>query len=495
MGVRPPVVVVLGHVDHGKTTLLDTIRKSNIVSRESGGITQHVGAYVIEHQGKPLTVLDTPGHAAFSEMRSRGAKVADVAILVVAADDGVKPQTKEAIGAIRSANIPFVVALNKIDKSNADVDRAKTQLTEAGVLLEGWGGDTPNVEISAKAGTGIDALLDMLALVADMAELQANAAGPAQGVVIEAHQDQRRGPAATLLVQNGMLHVGDAIIAGSVSGKVKALESFTGKAVSQAGPSTPVVVLGLSQVPDVGDEFRVAGSDTEARERSSLEAQRRAFEQRIAEGNPAMSVKVLVKADVVGSLEALVSELKKLKNSHIALEVVGGDTGDIIENDVKRAEPLGAVIVGFRVKARPAILGLAERLGVVMQTFDVIYECVDAIKKLCVERLPKQTTREEMGTVKILATFKRDLPRHVIGGLVTKGVARKEAQFEIMRNEAIVGSGQILEMQMNQVPVDEVSQNRECGMLVKYRRGGPAQEGDTVNIFLEREKTPKLFSD
>lgn len=499
---RPPVVVILGHVDHGKTTLTDFIRKSNVVARESGGITQHVGAYVISHQGKPMTLLDTPGHAAFAEMRSRGANVADVAILVVAADDGVKPQTKEAIDTIRAAQIPFVVAINKIDKGNADVERTKNELTEAGVFLEGWGGDTPNVEISAKEGIGVDALLDLVGLVGEMSEaLYADDAQAAQGTVIEAHRDAQRGSVATLLVRQGTLRVGESIAAGKVSGKVKALESFAGEPIREAGPSSPAVILGLRDVPDVGDSFRVAINEAGAEEYAAQEASRRVFEQRIAQGNPEITVALLLKGDVVGSLEAMTHELKKLQNPHVAIEILGADTGEVNESDVKRAASLGATLFGFRARVRPPLVAFAERVGATIRTFEVIYEFVDAVKELCAERLPKQVTREDLGSVKLLATFRSDPPRHVVGGMVTKGAVKKNSQFELLRQpkdpesaEEIIGAGDVLETQMGQIAVDEIPQNKEGGLLVKYRRGGPAQVGDIVRVFVEHEEKPKLFT-
>ena len=492
MAPRSPVVVVLGHVDHGKTTLLDTIRKTNVAGRESGGITQHVGAYVVERGGKTITFLDTPGHEAFSAMRSRGAQVADVAILVVAVDDGVKPQTKEAIEAIRSSHIPFVVAMNKIDKGNADIERTKNGLTEAGVLLEGWGGDTPNVEISAKAGSGVDELLELVLLVAEVAELGADPTGMAEGAVIEAHRDSRRGPVATLLVKEGTLRRGDAIVAGSVFGRAKAIEDFAGKNAEALGPSMPAVVLGFNEVPAVGDAFSVFPDDAMAAEKAQSEAKRRAREQVIAEGSPEGAFSLIVKADVMGSLEAVMGELGKFRNSFIAIRVAAADTGDITENEVKQAAAIGAIVVGFRVKAPRAIQQLAERTGVSVVTFPVIYEMLDFLRKAIEERMPRKIIREDMGVLQLLATFRSDPPRQVIGGRITKGSARKGLHFELERNNAIVGSGEVLEAQMNKIVVDEVPQGNECGTLVKFRAGGPAKEGDTLRLFTERIEQQKL---
>lgn len=491
---RPPVVVVLGHVDHGKTTLLDTIRKTNVVARESGGITQHVGAYRVEHSGKTLTVLDTPGHAAFSEMRSRGAKVADVAILVVAADDGVQPQTKEALEAIRTAEIPFVVAINKIDKNNADIERTKNELTENGVLLEGWGGDVPNVEISAKKGEGVEALLDLVALVAEMAELSSDDSASAEGVVVESHQDARRGPVATLLVQQGILRVGDTMTVGSVSGKLKAMSDFTGANIQEAGPSIPAVVLGINGVADVGDRFTVVPDERTAEELAQAEASRRNFERRIADGTPFATFVFLLRADVTGSLEAIVGELEKLRNSIVAIELIGAETGALNESDIKRAASVGATVYGFRVKAPQSIMALAERSGVPVKTFDIIYELLDSVVAACRERLPRQLVRDEVGAVKLLGVFRYDAPQQIIGGLVTKGIARKQVKFEIVRQEAVVGRGTVLEVQRQKIVIDEAAQNEECGLKVKFASGGPAEVGDSVRLFIERDTTPDPFS-
>ena len=486
------MVVVLGHVDHGKTTLLDTIRKTNIAGRESGGITQHVGAYVIEHQGKSVTFLDTPGHAAFSAMRSRGASVADIAILVVAADDGMQPQTHEALEAIRSADIPFVVAINKIDKANADLDRTKGDLMNAGVLLEGWGGDVPNAEISAKEGTNIDGLLELVLLVAEISELQGNTDAPAHGVVIEAHQDPKRGVLATVLVKDGTLRVTDAIVAGAVTGRVKALESFEGESTKEAGPSGPAVGLGVDDVPEVGDTVRAMEDEKAAQAAAQEEQERRAYEVTIAEGEPEISLPVIVKSDVRGSLEALIGEMEKLKNPHVAIQVVGASTGDVSENDVKQAAAMEAVIFAFRVKAPNAVTNVANRHQVIIKTHDVIYELLDDVKAAAADRLPKIVHRDDLGTLTVLQTFKYTHPNHVIGGRVDGGIGRKGALVEIVRGDEVLGRAEVTELQRDKIPVDEVEQGRECGMLVKYLKGGPAAEGDTLRFFTETVETPEL---
>lgn len=486
------MVVVLGHVDHGKTTLLDTIRKTNIAGKESGGITQHVGAYVIEHDGKPITFLDTPGHAAFSAMRSRGANVADIAILVVAADDGMQPQTQEALEAIRSADIPFVVAINKIDKPNADLDKTKGDLTNAGVLLEGWGGDVPNAEISAKEGTNIDALLELVQLLADISELTGDPGVPARGVVIETHQDPKRGVLATVLVKDGTVRVGDALLAGAVTGKVKALEAFDGESLKEAGPSVPAVVLGFSDVPEVGDTVRVMEDEKTASAAAEEEQERRAYEVTIAEGEPEITLPVVVKTDVRGSLEALIGELEKLKNPHVAIQVVGASTGDVSENDVKQAAAIEAAIFAFRVKATNAVMNVADRHQVRISVHDVIYELLDDLKAAAVDRLPKIVHRKDLGALKVLQTFKYDHPTHVIGGRVESGIAKKGALLEIVRDDEVLGRAEMTELQRDKIPVDQVEQGRECGMLVKYVKGGPVEEGDVIRFFEETVETPSL---
>ncbi len=486
------MVVVLGHVDHGKTTLLDTIRKTNVADRESGGITQHVGAYVIEYNDKPITFLDTPGHAAFSAMRSRGAAVADIAILVVAADDGMQPQTHEALEAIRTADIPFVVAINKIDKPNADLDKTKSDLTHAGVLLEGWGGDVSNVEISAKEGTNVDALLEIVELVADVAELYADERNAASGVVIEAHQDPKRGILATIIVQDGTLRIGDVLVAGPVIGKVKGMELFDGTSTKEAGPSSPVVVMGFNSVPEVGDSVRVVKDEQAAKALAKEEEELRGFEITIAEGEPDITFALVLKTDVLGSLEALISELEKLKNPHIAIQVIAAATGDVTENDIKQAAAMGATVFAFRVKAPNAVQNVADRHEVVVKIHEVIYELLDDVKAGAEERLPKIVTREDVGTLELLGAFKYDHPNHVIGGRVTSGRVRKGALLEVLRDDQLIARGQLIELQRDKMPVSEVEQGEECGMMVKYKKGGPADVGDIVNFFTETVETTKL---
>ena len=490
---RPPVVVVLGHVDHGKTSLLDYIRKTKVAERETGGITQHVGAYEAEHKGKRITFIDTPGHEAFSAMRSRGAEVADVAILVVAADEGVKPQTVEALEAIKKAGVSFIVALNKIDKPNVDPRRVKEELTKKGVLLEGWGGDIPNIEVSAKTGKGVDELLELVLLVAELAELKADDAMPAECVVIETHRDPQKGVLATILVRQGTLRVGDTVVSGKVFGKARAITDFAGKAVREAGPSKPVQMLGLSDVPDVGDVCRTVASEDEARAVAAAQAQQRAFEQLIATGKPETAIPIILKGDVLGSLEAIVETLKKLANPIVGIKILAAETGEVNEGDVQQAAATGSRIVAFKVKTRLHIVQRAERVAVPVETFEIIYELIDRIKELLEANVPPEVKRTDLGEVRILALFKKEGARQVVGGRVNKGIAQKGSQVELFRSGHFLGNGRLSELQENKIPVDEVGVGHECGMLIDAK-DADISVGDIVRVFMEERKPRKLFA-
>ena len=490
---RPPVVVVLGHVDHGKTTLLDYIRKTNVVARESGGITQHIGAYQVEHDGKKITFLDTPGHEAFSAIRKRGAAVADIAVLVIAANDGMKPQTREALEAIRAAKIPYLVAFTKIDLPQADVQRAKTQLAEAGVLLEGWGGDVPNLEVSGKTGTGIAELLELLLLVAEVAELKDTVDEPFWGVVIEAHRDSRQGPTATVLVKSGILKVGDVISAGTVVGKVKAMENFLKNSVTEANPAMPVVLLGFNDVPDVGDRVLTFGSEKEAAAAAEKEASRRTFEKILGGQESEATLAVIIRADVVGSLEAIVGELEKLANPYVALHIVSADTGEVSENDIDQAEATRAQIFAFRTKIRGQIALRAERTGVKIHMLAVIYDLTDIVKRALQDTVPPEIIREDLGQVRVLALFRDEGTQQIVGGRVASGIIRKGEFAEVMRDDRLLGRGRLKEVQQNKIPVDEVKQGNECGMLIEIKGSIDIVEGDMLRVFHEERRERKLF--
>ena len=478
---RPPVVVVLGHIDHGKTTLLDKIRETSITARESGGITQHIGAYEVVWHDKKITFLDTPGHETFSKMRARGARVADIAILVVAADDGPKPQTIEALAAIRQADIPFVVALNKIDKPTADSDRAKSKLAEAGVLVEGWGGTVPVAAVSAKDGTGIEELLETVLLVAEMAELSADPALSGEGIVIESHLDSQRGPSATLLVTNGSVRKGAFVQAGKVWAPVRILEDTSGEAINEAGPSTPIVIAGFSEVPPIGILFQshATKADAEKNAQAVVGVQQ---EQNLNQAE----IGVMVKADVAGSLEALADEIKKATPEEIAVRFFDGGVGEITEGDVKTmAAAKTAFLIGFKTKAKPAVMDMALRVGVAIRTFDVIYEAIDWIKGEFTKLVPKKVVREEVGKLLVLKTFSATGGGRVVGGRVKSGRVPKGARFDVLRAGEKVFAGSVAGLQRNKIAVDELSEGEEGGLLVHTPKA--IEERDSLVFFHERE--------
>lgn len=487
---RPPVVVVMGHVDHGKTTLLDYIRKTDVVAREAGGITQHIGAYEIDHEGRRVTFLDTPGHEAFSKMRSRGARVADVAILVIAADDGARPQTLEALQAIQSAGIPYVVALNKIDKPNANPDKAKADLAEHGVLVEGWGGMVPIVSISAKTGEGIEQLLELVLLSADMAELTADPSSPAGGVVIESHLDARRGATATLLIKEGTMRKGEYVVAGEAIASVKTLVDFKGEMVDVATFSSPVIVFGFSSVPKVGDGFQVFPEKHAAEEEATRQ---HAF---LSPGNEKVgiittgasgeliAVPLVLKADVAGSLEAIESEIHKLAFEEARLNLLKSGVGDVSDDDVKAvSSQKGGVIAGFRVKVTPSAETLAQRFSVTIKTFTIIYELTDWLKTEMCSRVPLEVERTDVGKLNVLKIFKRVQDRVVFGGRVTSGAVQKGMKFDVVRGGEVKASGKIVNLQQNKSDVDEVKENIECGISAEVR--GDVMEGDTIIGYTE----------
>lgn len=492
--IRPPVVVVLGHVDHGKTKLLDAIRKTNVIESESGGITQHIGAYQAEISGRTITFLDTPGHEAFTAIRSRGAKVADIAVLVVAADESVKPQTKEAIRIIKDAKLPTVIAINKIDKEGANPAKVKQDLAQENVLVEEWGGQTPAVEISAKQGTGIKELLEMILLVADLQELKANTDVPATGIIIESNLDKRRGYVATALVQEGILHIGDWIVVGPVVGKVKSMEDFMGHAIEDARPSQPVLITGWQEAPRVGEPFRTASAKKEA-ENLAAEAPTPppvAFDQYRPSSTETtedkLTLNIIFKADVASSLEAIELSLNAIPSEQISLRVLGSGIGNISEADVKTAAAKGAVIVGFRVQTDPNAAKLAERDGIVIKSFDIIYELIETIRKDLTALLPTQTQRNVIGKLRVLAIFKKDARSIILGGRVTSGSVRKGAIVDVVRNDVPTRVGKISSLQQEKEDVTEVAQGVECGMRIDTSAfDGDIQEGDILEFITEEQ--------
>ena len=509
---RPPIVVVLGHVDHGKTTLLDYVRKTNVVEKESGGITQHIGAYQIEHpstsSGQVITFIDTPGHEAFSQMRSRGAKVADIAILVVAAEEGIKPQTKEVISHIKKFKIPGVVAINKIDKPVANPEKVIGELAKEGIVVESQGGKIPSVNISAKTGQGVDELLEILLLVAELEELKADPKKPASGVVIESYLDSQRGPTATLLVREGTLKKGDIVACGDSYGRVRILEDFQRNFIKEALPSTPAVVVGLNQVSTVGEKFGVVGSEDEAREKANqqrkkpvqtrqdvptsggIEADR---EEEAAKEKKAVEQKalnIILKADVRGSLEAIEGTFENIEQEEVSVNVLKSEVGDISESDIKLAYSTNSTIIGFRVKAPIFIFNLAKRQAVRIKTFDVIYELVEEVKKGLVKILEPEIVREELGKLKVIAIFRKEKSRMIVGGKVTSGKVENKALIDVIRNKEKITKGRITQLQHNKKDVPEVEKGKEAGILFE---GEPIiEEGDVLEIYKEEKKQRAL---
>ena len=465
---RPPIVVVMGHIDHGKTALLDYVRKSNVVAKESGGITQHIGAYEAEFNGRKITFIDTPGHEAFSKMRGRGAKVADIAILVVAADDGVKPQTKEALAAIGDAKIPFLVAINKIDKPNANLDRVKNELAESGVFLEGRGGNVPYAEISAKAGTGVERLLETLLLMAEMENIKSGAGLPASGVVIESHLDSKRGVTATLLVMDGTLRKGDFVLAGGALSKVRIFENFAKKTIAEAGPSSPVVVVGFDKLPAVGVEFKVFKSSKEAEvARAAKPAPAPKLDADLKRGDIVLGL--VIKTDVLGSAEAILHEINKLKNDRLEIKVLRAEAGDISEDDVKLASSApNSLVLGFKVSLAGEIRELAERSEVTIAIFEIIYEISDFLKKKIAELDPPVFEKKIMGKAKILKLFKSSGKNQVIGGRVSEGVLKKGAEFYVLRRGNKIGQGRFENLQSGRADTSKIEEG-EFGALISSK--------------------------
>jgi len=489
---RSPIVAVMGHVDHGKTTLLDTIRNTKVVESEAGRITQHVGAYQVKHKGKLITFLDTPGHEAFAAMRARGANVTDIIVLVVAADDGVKPQTIEVINRAKLTETPMIVAINKVDKPDANIERVKKELGDYGVLLEEWGGTVPSSKISALTGQGVDELLDLILLQSDVLDLKANPKGQVLGTVIESHISRTVGPVATVLVQNGTLNLTDIVTAGRAFGKVRAMTDAKAAKLKQAGPSTPVLITGLSGVPDVGDILKAMPTLEEAKAMAeavikSERAKKMASGKKLSFSGKDLNL--IIKVDVQGSLEAINEALTKLKNSEVKLNILEQSVGEISENDVLRASSSNATIIGFHTRMSVQAAKLAQAKKVVVQIYDIIYELVEDLTHQVVEMLTPEVLRTDLGRAKILAIFRTEKDRMIIGGNVAEGKIKDNSQFEIKRGEEIAGTGQILELQQSKVKVKEVLRGTEFGCSVKSSVN--VEVGDVLVVFEEivRKKT------
>lgn len=491
---RAPVVTILGHVDHGKTSLLDAIRSENVAAGEVGGITQRIGAYQVEHKGRLITFLDTPGHAAFTAMRSRGAQGADVVVLVVAADDGMMPQTKEAIAHARAARVPIVVALNKVDRPNANVDRVKQQLAEQELVPDDWGGQTLVVPVSAKQKQGIGDLLEAILLVADNADIRANPNGKVIGSVIEAELEKARGVVATLLVQNGTLQTGDAVVAGIAHGRIKAMTDFRGKALKKAGPSTPALVMGLSDIPAAGDLFEVVESDRAAREivAERLEAIKKKSQERkklsledlfsAYEQGEAKSLNLVLKADLQGSLEPILTELEKLGEGEITIHVLYAETGNIGENDVMLASASKAIILGFNVQAEVAARRLAEAEGVDIRLYDIIYRLTEDIEKALKGMLAPEFVERSVGRAQVLKVFPISKIGKIAGCRVLEGELRRSAKVRLKRGADIVFEGDMSSLKREKDDAREVRAGLECGVGLKNFHD--IEPGDVLECFV-----------
>ena len=472
---RAPVVVIMGHIDHGKSTLLDYIRKTNITDKEAGGITQHISAYEVVHEKdgtkKKITFLDTPGHAAFAKMRSRGANVADIAILVVSAEDGVKPQTVEALKAIRGAGLPFVVAINKIDKPAANIERTKQNLAENDVYLEGYGGDVSWVAISAKTGQGVNELLDLILLAAELADFKGDAGKKAEGIVIETKLDTKKGISATLIIKDGMLSRGAYIVAGDAWTPVRIMENFLGKPIESASFGSPIQIIGWTKLPEVGSVFYAVDSKKEAEAAATGYKKEIVAAKKIAEAGivEKVVIPVILKTDTVGSLEGIEHEINKIKNESVEVRMIQSGIGPISEIDIKGAlGAAGAVVLGFNVKTDSAALNLADRSGIVVKNFDIIYKLSEYLEALAVERTPKPT-EEIKGVATILKVFSKQRDRQVIGGKVMSGALKVGEIVTIRRRAAEIGTGKIRNLQQMKADVDTVAEGKEFGAQLESK--------------------------
>ncbi len=500
---RPPVVTVMGHVDHGKTSLLDYIRNARIASGEAGGITQHIGAYQAETESGVITFLDTPGHAAFTAMRQRGAQATDIVVLVCAADDGVMPQTIEAVKHAKAAGVPIVVAVNKMDKEGADPERVKNELSAHDVIPEDWGGDTQFIPVSALKGDGIDNLLDAISLQAEVLELAAVEEGNATGIVIEATLDKGRGPVATVLVQSGTLNRGDTVLCGQVTGRVRAMFDEHGQQINAAGPSTPVQLLGLSSTPNAGDEMLVAADEKSARELAELrEGKQR--DQRLAERRPAKledvfsqiksgetpTVNIVVKADVKGSYEAIRDSLERLSTDEVSVRVIGGGVGGITESDANMAATSHAILVGFNVRADSRARRLIQEHDIELHYYSVIYELIDLIKSVAGGMLPPEIRERIIGTAEVRDVFTSPKFGQIAGCMVVDGVVKRDAPIRVLRENVVIYEGELESLRRFKDDVKEVNMGTECGIGVKNYTD--VQPNDSIEVFERTEVARSL---
>ena len=495
---RPPVVTIMGHVDHGKTSLLDYIRKAHVTAGEAGGITQHIGAYTVTINGETITFLDTPGHEAFTAMRARGAQVTDIAILVVAADDGVMPQTIEAINHAKAANVPTIVAINKIDKNTANADRIKQELTEYGLVAEEWGGDTIMVPVSAITGEGVDTLLEMILLVAEMQNLRANPNRKARGAIIEAQLDKGRGPVATVLIKNGTLKIGDTIVAGTAYGRVRAMVNDRGERVKAAGPSEPVEVIGFNDVPSAGDTFSAVNDDRLSRQvaeerkdklraaliKNSSKASLDDLFSQISAGQT-KELNLIIKADVQGSVEAVKQSLEKLSNDEVRVRAIHGGVGAITETDVMLASASNAIIIGFNVRHDNAVRDIAERENVDIRLYRVIYNAIEDVEKAMKGLLAPQYKETILGRAQVRQTFKVSGVGTIAGCYVTEGKIQRNATARLLRDNVVITEAKIDSLKRYKDDAREVGANFECG--IGLERFNDIKEGDVIECFTMEE--------
>ncbi len=500
--LRAPVVVVMGHVDHGKTRLLDTIRKTNVIATEAGGITQHIGAYQVKKQDRLITFIDTPGHEAFTAMRSRGAKIADIAILVIAANDSIKPQTTEAIKIIQQSKIPMVIAINKIDLPDANIEKVKQDLASMNLTPEDWGGKTITVPISAKENIGIDDLLETILLMSDLEKekIMANPDKEAVGTIIESHIDKGEGPVATVLIQNGTMHLNDNLCINNVFfGKARALKDYNNQDVSLAGPSMPVKIIGFKYPPKVGDIMEVTAKlerkHKKTKEHDILKDKtiiKQVFQeqQENKEDKGVKKLNLLVKADVLGSLEVIAESLEKIDSEEVKADIVSKGLGNITDSDINMAESSDAIILGFNVKATPLALDLAREKNVEIRYYDVIYKLLEEIKNKMSELLSPETLKKDLGKVKVLAIFKTEKNNMVVGGKIIEGMVVKGAKADVFRNKEFITNGEITELQAGKQIINEVAEGQECG--IKFSGPAEIEEGDVLNVYQEEKIIKKI---
>ncbi len=498
MVTRPPVVTVMGHVDHGKTTLLDTIRKTSVVEGEQGGITQHIGAYQVEVNGHPITFIDTPGHEAFTALRARGANITDIVVLVVAANDGVMPQTIEAISHAKAAGVKMIVAINKIDLPGADPLRVRTELTEHDVITEELGGDVPSVELSALSGAGVDDLLEVIDLIAQLEEFKANPGTEASGVVVEAQVEKGKGAVASVIVQRGTLQTGDSFVAGAVSGRVRALMDDAGNLIKSAGPSAPVQIMGWDDVPAAGDYFKVMESDKEARRvAEGRQGELKAVTQAMPSARDRLqslldqlrtedaTLNIIVKADAQGSIEALRDSISKIEREGGRIQIVHSAVGGINENDVGLAEVTGSVVIGFNVRPEPKARKAAETAGIQIRTYGIIYELLDEIEQMLVGQLAPEEMEQVLGTAEVRAVFRVPRAGTVAGCYVIEGVVQRGAKARLLRDGVVIHDGVISSLKRFKDDVREVASGFECG--IGFENFNDIKEGDSIEDYLIRE--------